>query len=73
MAARNPLAFAGLVLAGGERLTGLSLLELPLDDLRLVTLSACETGLGEFTAAKGVENLQLAFHLAGAKNVVASL
>src|SRR5204863_4098164 len=54
-------------------MSGLSILDLNLENLKLVTLSACETGLGELTAGKGVENLQLAFHLAGCPNVVASL
>jgi CHAT domain-containing protein len=73
VAARNPLGYVGLVLAGGERLSGLSILDLDLSGVRLVTLSACETGLGERTGGKGVENLQAAFHLAGCPNVVASL
>jgi CHAT domain-containing protein len=71
--AKNPLAYVGLVLANGERLSGLSILDLDLSRLKLVTLSACETGLGEYTGGKGVENLQQAFHLAGCPNVVASL
>jgi CHAT domain-containing protein/tetratricopeptide (TPR) repeat protein len=73
VAAKNPLGYVGLVLAGGERLSGLSILGLDLENLKLVTLSACETGLGEYTGGKGVENLQQAFHLAGCPNVVASL
>jgi len=73
VAAKNPLGFVGLVLSGGEVLTGLSILDLNLDNLKLVTLSACETGLGEYTGGKGVENLQMVFHIAGAENVVASL
>jgi hypothetical protein len=32
-----------------------------LENLKLVTLSACETGLGEYTGGKGVENLQQAW------------
>jgi CHAT domain-containing protein/tetratricopeptide (TPR) repeat protein len=73
VAARNPLGYVGLVLSGGERLSGLSILDLDLANVKLVTLSACETGLGEYTGGKGVENLQEAFHLAGCANVVASL
>src|SRR4029077_11990618 len=73
VAGKNPLGFVGLVLANGDVMSGLSILELNLENLWLVTLSACETGLGEYTAAKGVENLQLAFHLAGCPNIVASL
>ena len=70
---KNPLGFVGLVLANGEVLNGLSLVDLPLEHLNLVTLSACETGLGELTGSEGVQGLQRAFHLAGCPNVIASL
>lgn len=82
LALRNPLGFAGLVLAGGNDpttadgggiLTGLDILELPLGKLHLCVLSACETGLGEWTADAGVAGLQRAFHVAGCRNVVGSL
>jgi CHAT domain-containing protein/tetratricopeptide (TPR) repeat protein len=72
-AAKNPLAFTGLVLANGAVLSGLSIVDLQLENLRLVTLSACETGLGEYTGGEGVQGLERAFHLAGCPNVVASL
>jgi CHAT domain-containing protein/Tfp pilus assembly protein PilF len=87
--ARNPLVLSGLVLAGanlplpkdlkertesdGGILTAEAIAGLPLNKLDLAVLSACETGLGEVAGGEGVFGLQRAFHLAGAKNVVASL
>jgi CHAT domain-containing protein len=82
MAARNPLGFVGLVLAGGNDpsradgggvLTGLDILELPLGKMRLCVLSACETGRGRWEEADGVAGLSRAFHVAGCRNVVGSL
>jgi CHAT domain-containing protein/Tfp pilus assembly protein PilF len=82
LAVQNPLAFVGVVLAGGNDqtkavgggiLTGLQILELPLGKMRLCVLSACETGLGRYTAGEGTAGLQRAFHVAGCRNVVASL
>jgi CHAT domain-containing protein len=82
VAARSPLGFTGLVLAGANQptkedngiLTGEGLVELPLERLELVVLSACETGLGAAVGREeGVAGLQRAFHLAGARNVVVSL
>ena len=78
----NPLGFVGLALAGaneaakadqGGILSGLTLLELPLKKMRLCVLSACETGRGKYTEGEGVAGLQRALHLAGCRNVVASL
>ncbi len=80
---RNPAGYVGLVLAGandptkagpdGGVLTGLSVVDLPLENLRLCVLSACETGLGDLTEGEGVLGLQRAFHAAGCPNVVGSL
>jgi CHAT domain-containing protein len=87
--ARNPLVLSGLVLAGANRpiptdvnglpvvnggiLTAEAIAGVSLQDLELVVLSACETGLGIVRGGEGVFSLQRAFHLAGAQNVVASL
>jgi CHAT domain-containing protein/tetratricopeptide (TPR) repeat protein len=85
---RNPLVLSGLVLAGANRpagpqahradddlgiVTAEAIAGLPLPDLELVVLSACDTGLGLVGGGEGVFGLQRAFHLAGAHNVVASL
>jgi CHAT domain-containing protein len=80
---RNPLSFSGLVCAGanhpeqagrdGGILTGEVLISLPLEKLHLVVLSACQTGLGVEADGECVYGLQRAFHVAGCKNVVASL
>jgi CHAT domain-containing protein/Tfp pilus assembly protein PilF len=82
--ARSPLALSGLVLAGanleGEGappdrgiLTAEAIAGLDLDGLDLAVLSACDTGLGEVAGGEGVFGLQRAFHIAGCRDVVASL
>ncbi len=80
---RSPLGYVGLVLAGantpgkagpdGGVLSGEGIAGLQLEKLRLVVLSACETGLGANTDTEGVRGLQRAFHVAGCPAVVASL
>ncbi len=85
---RNPLVLSGLVLAGANRpsadvdgstrddmgiLTAEAIAGLPLQDLELVVLSACETGLGLVSGREGVFGLQRAFLPGWAHNVVASL
>lgn len=84
--ASNPLS--GLVLAGANRppaesesdagmIDGfVTAEEVGTADLRgvaLVTLSACETGLGTLARGEGVLGLQRAFQVAGADTVMASL
>jgi CHAT domain-containing protein/tetratricopeptide (TPR) repeat protein len=82
--ARSPLVLSGLVLAGANRrgedaapdrgiITAESLIGLRMEELELAVLSACDTGLGESGGGEGVFGLQRAFHLAGCKNVIASL
>ncbi len=84
---RNPLVRCGVALAGANPrvydsektfgfdgvVTGLEILGMDLKGTDLVILSACETALGEVQAAQDLLGLRLAFHLAGAKNVVATL
>ena len=89
VAARNPLLLTGIVLAGANDepetnelglpvaddgiLTAEEIIGLDLRGLELVTLSACETGLGYVSGSEGVVGLQRALHQAGTKSVVASL
>ncbi len=88
-AGRNPLVLSGLVFAGanlprendeygiptddGGILPAEAIASLPLYDLRLAVLSACETGLGDVAGGEGAYGLQRAFHTAGTHNVLASL
>lgn len=76
-----PLACTGLALAGANDpnsdgiVTGEALIGLPLDDLRLCVLSACESGLGDLGPVSGepAQGLPRALHLAGCANVISSL
>ncbi len=81
---RNPLAESGIALAGangrpsaaGESvgvLTAEELIGIDLSRVRLVTLSACETGRGEEATGQGVLGLRAAFLAAGARSLVMSL
>jgi CHAT domain-containing protein len=80
-AALSPLVMTGLVFAGANNpkipgrgiLTGEALVDLDLSGLDLAVLSACETGLGDVAGGEGTFGLQRAFHLAGTRDVIASL
>ena len=82
-AINNPLLRSGLALAGantdtgsadrGGILTALEASTLNLWGTKLVTLSACDTGVGEVRNGEGVFGLRRAFFLAGAETLVMSL
>jgi CHAT domain-containing protein len=78
----NPLLRSGLALSGANLktdsndtgiLTALEASNLNLWGTRLVTLSACDTGVGEVRTGEGVYGLRRAFFLAGAETLVMSL
>jgi len=78
----HPDLLSGIVLAGANApppegddgiLTAAEVQALDLRRVDLVTLSACETGLGQSAGGEGLLGLQRAFQVAGAKHVVASL
>jgi CHAT domain-containing protein len=77
-----PMRRAGLALAGANQalestgdgiLTALEIAQLDLLGTELVTLGACDTGLGEIRRSEGIHGLRRAFLLAGARAVVSSM
>ena len=85
----NPLLRSGLIFAGANPawtnpdyvntstddgiLTAYEISNMDLRNVKLVVLSACETGLGDIKGSEGVFGLQRAFKLAGVKNIIMSL
>jgi CHAT domain-containing protein len=78
---RSPLMLSGLVCSGANLpetpnrgiLTAEAIVGLDLRKMNLAVLSACESGLGETAGGEGVYGLVRAFHIAGTRNVAASL
>ncbi|WP_436515132.1 CHAT domain-containing protein [Ekhidna sp. To15] len=81
---KDPMLSSGLLLAGVSDmqtssdeddgiLTAYEIMNLSLTNLKMVVLSACETGLGEIASGEGIYGLQRAFFVGGAESVVMSL
>lgn len=82
LSAFYPGLLSGLALAGANRsesgrqdgiLTAEQVASLPLEQVEVAVLSACETGLGSLAAGEGALGLQRAFQLSGARTVAATL
>jgi len=86
--ADNPMFRSGIIMAGANRVwggekpipgkedgivTAYEISTLDFSGTELVTLSACETALGDIRGTEGVFGLQRAFKLAGVKNMLLSL
>ena len=76
----SQLLRSGIALAGANQyghgeglLTALEVSALDLHGTELVTLSGCETGLGDLSSAEGVYGLRRAVVLAGAESILVSL
>jgi CHAT domain-containing protein len=78
---RSPMVLSGLVCSGANLpqtpnrgvLTAEAIWGLDLRKMSLAVLSACDTGLGEQSGGEAVYGLVRAFHIAGTRNVAASL
>jgi CHAT domain-containing protein len=77
----SPMVLSGLVCSGANLpdaanrgvLTAEVIARLDLRRMNLAVLSACQTGLGDTAGGEGVYGLVRAFHVAGCRNVAASL
>jgi CHAT domain-containing protein/Flp pilus assembly protein TadD len=79
----NPLLLSGLVLSGFKKqqgggnedgvLTALEVTTLNLVGTKLVVLSACDTGLGQYTTGEGIYGLRRALVIAGSESQLISL
>ncbi len=69
----GPLDEMGMPRVARGILTAEAIAAVDCRNLELVVLSACETGRGDVAHGDGVFGAQTAFHIAGARNVVATL
>ena len=80
---QNPLYRSGLLFAGANSKIGLKsndgimtsfeISKMNLENVDMVVLSACETGLGDIKSGEGVYGLQRAFKMAGVNTIIMSL
>lgn len=85
---QNALLRSGMLFAGANNtwlndtpiegiedgiLTAAEVANMDLSNTQLVTLSACETGLGHFVGTEGVFGLQRGFKIAGVQTIIMSL
>lgn len=68
----SPMDLSGLVMYGGELMSAEDIAGMNLDNVALVCLASCDSGLGK-TSAEGVYGLQRAFRKAGAGTIIMSL
>lgn len=79
----DPMYRSGLILSGGNIgwqqtsnvgvLTSYEIQQLDLSNTKLVILSACVTGLGDFKQYEGTYGLQRAFKMSGVANIIMTL
>ncbi len=81
----DPMLSSGLLFAGASNnnitemsgedgiLTAFEIMNLGIQNNKMVILSACETGLGEVSAGEGIYGLQRAFFVAGTETIIMSL
>lgn len=70
---QNSMLRNGILFAGSRILTAYEIANLDLSNTKLVTLSACETAMGDIYENEGVFGLQRAFKMAGVRQVMMSL
>lgn len=72
----TPLTQCAIALAGANSsglITGEELSMLDLGNCELAVLSACESNVGKMTAGQGIDSLQKALRMAGARSVITAL
>jgi len=69
----QPKVRYGLPMGESRRLTAEVFAGLPLDNVEMIFMAACQSAMGDIASGEGVFTLQRAFHEAGVRNTVAAL